>query len=81
MAYVCRDDGPTASDFGADELRRETLARSDELHFGRDLAAAGVEQLDMHLDEELQQLARVADRAEFAEGLAAFFDKRPPAFP
>ena len=43
--------------------------------------AAGVEQLDMHLDEELQQLARVADRAEFAEGLAAFFDKRPPAFP
>ena len=42
--------------------------------------AAGVEQLDFHLDEELQQLARIADGAEFAEGLAAFFEKRQPAF-
>ena len=36
----------------------------------------GIEQLDFHLDEELQQLARIADGAEFAEGLAAFFEKR-----
>jgi 2-(1,2-epoxy-1,2-dihydrophenyl)acetyl-CoA isomerase len=43
--------------------------------------AAGVEQLDFHLDEELQQLARVADGAEFAEGLAAFFEKRVAEFP
>ena len=42
--------------------------------------AAGVEQLDFHLDEELQQLARVADGAEFAEGLAAFFEKRQASF-
>jgi len=42
--------------------------------------AAGVEQLDFHLDEELQHLARVADGVEFAEGLAAFFDKRSAAF-
>ena len=42
--------------------------------------AAGVEQLDFHLDEELQQLARVADGSEFAEGLNAFFEKRPAVF-
>ena len=42
--------------------------------------AAGVEQLDLHLDEELQQLARVADGVEFAEGLDAFFAKREPVF-
>lgn len=42
--------------------------------------AAGVEQLDFHLDEELQQLARVADGAEFAEGLTAFFEKRQAIF-
>jgi 2-(1,2-epoxy-1,2-dihydrophenyl)acetyl-CoA isomerase len=42
--------------------------------------AAGVDQLDYHLDEELQQLARIADGPDFAEGLAAFFAKRAPAF-
>lgn len=42
--------------------------------------AAGVEQLDLHLDDELQQLAHVADGAEFAEGMEAFFGKREPAF-
>lgn len=42
--------------------------------------AAGVDQLDYHLDEELQHLARIADTPDFAEGLAAFFGKRLPAF-
>ncbi|HEU4996168.1 MAG TPA: enoyl-CoA hydratase-related protein [Gemmatimonadaceae bacterium] len=42
--------------------------------------AASVEQLDVHLDEELQHLARIADGAEFAEGLAAFFEKREADF-
>jgi 2-(1,2-epoxy-1,2-dihydrophenyl)acetyl-CoA isomerase len=42
--------------------------------------AAGVVQLDYHLDEELRHLARIADSPDFAEGLAAFFGKRPPAF-
>jgi 2-(1,2-epoxy-1,2-dihydrophenyl)acetyl-CoA isomerase len=42
--------------------------------------AAGVDQLDYHLDEELRNLARIADRADFAEGIAAFFEKRPPEF-
>ena len=42
--------------------------------------AAGVDQLDYHLDEELQHLARIADGQDFAEGLAAFFGKRAAAF-
>ena len=42
--------------------------------------AAGVDQLDYHLDQELQHLARIADGKDFAEGLAAFFGKRAPAF-
>ena len=42
--------------------------------------AAGVDQLDYHLDEELRHLARIADGADFAEGLAAFFGKRAPGF-
>ncbi len=42
--------------------------------------AAGVDQLDYHLDEELQSLARIAETPDFAEGLAAFFGKRAPAF-
>lgn len=42
--------------------------------------AAGVDQLDYHLDEELRNLARIADGADFAEGLAAFFGKRAPRF-
>jgi enoyl-CoA hydratase/carnithine racemase len=42
--------------------------------------AAGIDQLDAHLDREIQELARIADGPEFAEGLAAFFDKRSPTF-
>jgi 2-(1,2-epoxy-1,2-dihydrophenyl)acetyl-CoA isomerase len=42
--------------------------------------AAGVDRLDFHLDQELQQLARSADTPEFAEGLRAFLEKREPVF-
>ena len=42
--------------------------------------AAGVDQLDYHLDRELQELTRIADSASFAEGLAAFFEKRQANF-
>lgn len=42
--------------------------------------AAGVDQLDYHLDEELRSLARIADGPDFREGLDAFFGKRSPAF-
>jgi 2-(1,2-epoxy-1,2-dihydrophenyl)acetyl-CoA isomerase len=42
--------------------------------------AAAAAQLDFHLDQELESLARVADEREFAEGLAAFLEKRVPQF-
>jgi len=42
--------------------------------------AAGVDRIDYHLDQELDALARIADTADFEEGLAAFFAKRPPVF-
>jgi len=42
--------------------------------------AAGMDRLDHHLDQELDELARIADGANFEEGLAAFFEKRAPQF-
>lgn len=42
--------------------------------------AAGMDRLDVHLDAELRALARIADGADFAEGLDAFFARRPPSF-
>lgn len=42
--------------------------------------AAGMDRLDVHLDRELDELARIANGSDFAEGLAAFFEKRPPKF-
>jgi 2-(1,2-epoxy-1,2-dihydrophenyl)acetyl-CoA isomerase len=42
--------------------------------------AAGMDRLDHHLDRELDALRRIADKSDFAEGLDAFFKKRPPAF-
>jgi 2-(1,2-epoxy-1,2-dihydrophenyl)acetyl-CoA isomerase len=42
--------------------------------------AAGMDRLDVHLDAELAELARIADGDNFAEGLAAFFERRPPRF-
>jgi 2-(1,2-epoxy-1,2-dihydrophenyl)acetyl-CoA isomerase len=39
-----------------------------------------VDRLDWHLDRELDELVRVANGADFAEGIAAFFEKRPPKF-
>lgn len=43
-------------------------------------AAAGMDRLDQHLDRELEELVRAADGPEFAEGLDAFLEKRPPRF-
>ena len=42
--------------------------------------AAGMDRLDVHLDRELEELARIADGDEFSEGLASFFARRPPRF-
>jgi len=43
--------------------------------------AMGVDRLDVHLDRELEALVRSADSPEFAEGVEAFFARRPPRFP
>jgi 2-(1,2-epoxy-1,2-dihydrophenyl)acetyl-CoA isomerase len=42
--------------------------------------AAGIERLDVHLDRELEALSRIANEAEFEEGLESFFAKRAPRF-
>lgn len=42
--------------------------------------ASGMDRLDFHLDRELDNLSRIANGAEFAEGLDGFFAKRPPNF-
>ena len=42
--------------------------------------AAGMDRFDVHLDRELDHLTRIADGAEFAEGIESFFAKRPPRF-
>jgi 2-(1,2-epoxy-1,2-dihydrophenyl)acetyl-CoA isomerase len=42
--------------------------------------AVGVDRLDYHLDQELENLARSADSPEFAEGLDAFLSKREAQF-
>ncbi|HTO99614.1 MAG TPA: enoyl-CoA hydratase-related protein [Myxococcales bacterium] len=42
--------------------------------------AAGIDRLDFHLDQELENLARSADSEDFREGLDAFFARRPAAF-
>jgi enoyl-CoA hydratase/carnithine racemase len=42
--------------------------------------AAGMDRLDVHLDRELDQLSRIANDAEFAEGLESFFARRPARF-
>jgi 2-(1,2-epoxy-1,2-dihydrophenyl)acetyl-CoA isomerase len=42
--------------------------------------SAGFDRLDAHLAREIQELARAADGPEFAQGLAAFFEKRPASF-
>ena len=42
--------------------------------------SAGVDRLDYHLDQELEHLSRIADGAEFKEGMDAFFEKREAVF-
>lgn len=42
--------------------------------------AAGVDRLDHHLDRELENLARIADGEDFAEGLESFLEKRAAVF-
>ncbi len=42
--------------------------------------AAGVDRLDFHLDREIEALSRIANGADFKEGIDSFFEKRAPQF-
>jgi 2-(1,2-epoxy-1,2-dihydrophenyl)acetyl-CoA isomerase len=42
--------------------------------------SAIVDRLDWHLDQEIAELSRIANTPDFGEGIAAFFEKRPPKF-
>lgn len=89
-AEQARESGLVTAVFDVDVFEAETMALAARLADGPPRAfaaakellnqAAGMDQLDAHLDRELRELARVADGEEFAEGMAAFFDKRPPRF-
>ena len=89
-AAEAREAGLITGVFPDDRLEEEVLAVARRLAAGPTKAyavakslinqAAGVDQLDYHLDEELRNLARIADGADFSEGLAAFFGKRAPGF-
>ncbi|HXV90288.1 MAG TPA: enoyl-CoA hydratase-related protein [Gemmatimonadales bacterium] len=89
-AAEARAAGLITGVFPDDRFEEEVLAVARRLAAGPTRAyavakslinqAAGVDQLDYHLDEELRHLARIADGADFAEGLAAFFGKRAPGF-
>jgi 2-(1,2-epoxy-1,2-dihydrophenyl)acetyl-CoA isomerase len=62
--------------------RKIAAGPTEALGIAKDLLnqAAGMDRLDMHLDRELEHLSRIADGANFAEGLSAFFEKRPAEF-
>ena len=62
--------------------RRLAEGPTEALGIAKDLMnqAAGMDRLDVHLDREIEQLARIADGANFAEGLSAFFEKRTAQF-
>jgi 2-(1,2-epoxy-1,2-dihydrophenyl)acetyl-CoA isomerase len=69
-----------------DDVRRltDTLVEGPSAAFGVAKAllneAAGMDRLDVHLDREIDTLSRIANGAEFGEGLAGFFAKRSPQF-
>ena len=63
-------------------VRRLAAGPTEALGIAKQLLneSAGMDRLDYHLDRELENLARIADGANFAEGLSAFFEKRAPQF-
>lgn len=76
--------------FPTDDFEKEVRAVARELADGPTEAfgvaksliheAQGIHRLDPHLDNELQNLARIAQTRNFEEGIEAFFDKREPDF-
>lgn len=89
-AHRARELGLVSEVFADDVFHEEVLAVARRLARGPTRAyavakrlihqAAGADQLDYHLDQELENLARIADGPDFAEGLGAFFEKREADF-
>jgi 2-(1,2-epoxy-1,2-dihydrophenyl)acetyl-CoA isomerase len=89
-AREAKEIGLITAVFPDESFERDVMAVAQRLAAGPTRAyavaktllnqAAGVDQLDYHLDEELRHLARIADSPDFAAGLAAFFEKRDPVF-
>ncbi|MBS1820015.1 MAG: enoyl-CoA hydratase/isomerase family protein [Acidobacteria bacterium] len=90
-ADEARDVGLVTRVFEVEPFAAEVAAMAERLAQGPPRAfaiakelmnqSAGMDRLDDHLDRELEELARAANGPEFAEGLLAFFEKRPPRFP
>lgn len=89
-AGQARDYGLVTAVFDVDVFDREVMAVAQRLAAGPTHAlaiakellnqSAGMDRLEAHLDRELNELTRVADGSEFAEGLRAFFEKRAARF-
>lgn len=89
-ADQARDYGLVTAVYPVDGFEEQVLSIARQLAEGPTEAlgiaknlineAANVERLDYHLDREIENLTRIANGADFAEGLAAFFEKRPPRF-
>jgi len=89
-AAQARDYGLVTVVFPVDSFEEQVMALAGRLAAGPAHAfavakellnqSAGMDQLDAHLDRELQELTRAANGVEFAEGLTAFFEKRQAQF-
>jgi 2-(1,2-epoxy-1,2-dihydrophenyl)acetyl-CoA isomerase len=89
-AREARDIGLISLVFADDAFENDVAALAARLATGPTAAyaaakrlmneSAGVDRLDHHLDREINELARLADGPDFAEGIAAFFSKRLPHF-
>ncbi len=76
--------------FGADEFEAQTAALAERLAAGPTRAwaeakalinqACGMDAIESHLDREAETLSRIANGADFADGLTAFLAKQPPKF-
>jgi 2-(1,2-epoxy-1,2-dihydrophenyl)acetyl-CoA isomerase len=89
-AVQARDYGLVTAVYDVEAFDREVMAVAQRLAAGPTHAlaiakellnqSAGMDRLEAHLDRELNELTRVADGSEFAEGLRAFFEKRAARF-
>lgn len=89
-ARAARELGLVSAVYAVESFDAEVAALAERLASGPTRAyavakallnrAAGMDRLDFHLDQELAELAAIADGPDFASGLEAFFAKQPPVF-